>query len=313
MKRFLFFFFFYVGLAATSLAQQQYDWYVILAAATKDRSVGVDLSRDYQNAANNFKAIAQMLGYQLHLTQIEGDNFTAPHIKQALQNTLQKAKSSQNHRIVTFFSLSHGMNFEQATSELSYLVCNPHDNVYSSLQELLSSQEILETLHNSGAFESVHVWVEACNSIPRGSGAAPSKTLKPRLILTQNPLHDLLTIKGYTVMNAASYGQYAFAGVYSYALWAAIEQASNGQLAPDWEKSIFPFIKKTAETKAVRDMGAKQNPICYLNKVGGAPNVVHNNSPNSNPTPNTPNQQQGGNPVFQIIKGYSSTTAGRKN
>jgi hypothetical protein len=312
MKRFILFFFFYIALAATSLAQQQYDWYVILAAATKDRTVGQFLTKDYQNAAHNFKAIAQMLGYQLHLTQIEGDDFTAPTIKQALQTVMQKAKNNKNnYRIVTFFSLSHGMNFEQATSELSYLVCNPHDNVYSSLDQLLSSQEILKTLHDSGAFESTHVWVESCNSIPAGSGAAPSKTLEPRLILTQNPLHDLLTVKGYTILNAASYGQPAFAGVFSYALWAAIEQASNGKLTPDWEKAVFPFIKKTAEQQALSVANMKQNPICYLNKLPGAPNVVHNNSPNSNPTPNPQKQRE--NPIFQIINAHSLATQGRKN
>ncbi|MCC5944355.1 MAG: hypothetical protein JJT94_05425 [Bernardetiaceae bacterium] len=271
MKRFYMFIISFL-LTTISMAQAQTEWFVLIAAATKDQSAGAAIQDGYNAAVQNVKTIANVLGYQLHLQTVEGNNFTKPNIENALNKMIADANNKNGvTRIATVITVSHGMNFAQTHTEFSYLVCNPGNNNVNNISELLSSEELLIKLKDSGAFEHTHVWVEACNSIPRGSGAAPQKSLKLRgARLSANPLHQLLTGANYSIMNAASYGQYAIAGAFGYALWEALEQVANGALSPDWNGAVFAKIKSEANSqvkKITHDKDFEQNPICYADKL----------------------------------------------
>lgn len=257
--------------ATTSYAQVQ----ATILAATSDVHVGAGIAKSVELAKGYLNAIANDMNLPLELEEVNASNYTKQNCLNAIKNLRDKKRGAGHQKHLKFLVIvSHGVNYENATNVLPYVVMKPYEAKLTDEHDvdLVALKDIFEAL--KGTADNVHILNETCNNVPVGMINPPKRNAL--YALNGKPLADLFTSVKSSVMTSSDYKEKSFiatdaqgnfiGGYFMNALGEALIGVQSGAIKPTF-KDFFEVVKTKSEQLCSASGVPMQHPLCFIDTV----------------------------------------------
>ncbi len=201
--------------------------HLMIAADTKDRSIGRSTQQDMDDIYTTFSKISAELGIKIKKYRVAGDNFS----KSRIFNNINSISNGEND-IVIFYYSGHGFNDESKESSFASMSLDGPE---------YSLEELYHRLKNKNARLTMIIG-DLCNSIPetrRGTGIKESIPFKSGYFFDAEKLYKLFVESKGTLLSSSS-----SKGEWSYCMSNANRTLGNGHFTHSFIEAI---IKETSK------------------------------------------------------------------
>lgn len=244
----------------------------IMAAATKDETIGESVETDLKLAEPEFKRFANQLkiNYKEHI--IAGNNFSKDNILKAINSV----NASPNDIIVFFYS-GHGFRFDDDTDDYPNMFLTYSEYGIESNKDYLGVSQVYNMLTKKKARLTI-VLSDCCNSY---YGATRQEVESSALASRGNNSYDLKKIKqlflnssGSIKVTAAKAGQYALCDAKGGFLLTSFLNNIHSQVSavsdkkPSWQQIVDnarEYVKR--KTTGFDETGKDRDPQIVVRSI----------------------------------------------
>ena len=259
----------------------------IMAAATKDASIGESVETDLKLAEPEFKRFAKQLNINYQERIISGNSFT----KENILNAIKGVKAAPNDVIVFFYS-GHGFRFDDDKDDYPNMFLTYSNYGISSSNDYLGVSEAYNMLAKKKARLTI-VLSDCCNAY---YGATRQEIESSALASRGNNSYDLKKLEklflyssGTLKVTAAKAGQVALCDARGGYLLTAFLNNIHSQISavsdkdPSWEKIVDnarEYVRR--KTTGFDETGEDRDPQIVVRSISikeTAPAVTDSNRP----------------------------------
>jgi len=230
--------------------------YLVLTAATNDRSIGSSTAKDMQDIEGTFQKIAKELEIRIEVQKIYGDNFDREHITQAFAGI-----NNTPNDIIMFYYSGHGYNATNANSTYPTMDLDGPDYMLEEVYRQVLAKSPRLAL----------VFGDLCNSIPQTRSGTKNQgeiPFKSGYLFDNDKLETLfIHSKGSLLSTSSQKGQW------SYCMTTPAGALGNGHFTHAFIESLIKETSKvstyTGDWNAVIDRAyyqAANATVVHLNQ-----------------------------------------------